>query len=75
LEKSGLSVPVVGYEIDNDQGEVVAEAELAWPDQKIICLYAEESEQLSSESLPEWTRVLLEEEWESEVKSLFNVSN
>ncbi len=40
----GGEVPMVGFEFQNDDGEVVAEAELAWPDHKIVGLLEEQAE-------------------------------
>ena len=34
----GLPVPEVGFELDGPGGRVLAEAELAWPEQKVAVL-------------------------------------
>src|SRR5262249_27685810 len=39
-----LSLPVVGYELADEQGRVRADAELAWPSQKIVVLLPERME-------------------------------
>ena len=39
-----LPLPENGYEIQDDQGRVCAEAELAWPSKKVAVLLPEQSE-------------------------------
>lgn len=34
LQSHSLSAPTLGYELQNDEGEIIAEADLAWPSQK-----------------------------------------
>ena len=36
--KDALSLPELGYELDGPKGEVLAEAELAWPDQQLAVI-------------------------------------
>ena len=43
LAQGGWSVPEVGFELENDAGEIIAECELAWPDLRIAILQAEQS--------------------------------
>ena len=40
----GSDAPTVGFEFQNDEGEVVAEAELAWPEYKVAGLLEEQAE-------------------------------
>ena len=44
---AGLPAPVVGFELANDGDEVLAEAELAWPTQRIVVLHEEQVEKVS----------------------------
>ena len=44
---AGLPAPVVGFELANDGDEVLAEAELAWPTQRIVVLHGEQVEKVS----------------------------
>ena len=43
LIESGKPVPVVGYELEGSRGGVAAEAEIAWPDQKVAVLVGEQT--------------------------------
>lgn len=36
--KDSLSLPELGYELEGPKGEVLAEAELAWPDQQLAVI-------------------------------------
>ncbi|MGO3919507.1 hypothetical protein [Acinetobacter venetianus] len=38
LKDQGVSMPLVGFELEGSKGEILAEAELLWNDQKIIVL-------------------------------------
>jgi DEAD/DEAH box helicase domain-containing protein len=40
----GRPLPVVGYELQDEQGRVCAEAELAWPSKKVAALLPEQDE-------------------------------
>lgn len=71
LHKAGIPVPVVGYELGNELDEVVAEAELAWPDQQLICLFPEENQLMDAGMLPEWSRIIVEDGWADEVVLFF----
>ena len=44
LAASGVEMPEVGYELADDHGVVVCEAELAWPHAKICVLGPEQNE-------------------------------
>ena len=41
---SGLPVPQVGYELADSTGSVLAEAELAWPQQRLAVLHGEQAD-------------------------------
>lgn len=43
LARGGWAVPEVGFELVNDAGEIIAEAELAWTDLEIAMLEADQS--------------------------------
>jgi DEAD/DEAH box helicase domain-containing protein len=37
-------LPLIGYELADDRGHVVAEAEMAWPDQRLVVLTADQDD-------------------------------
>ena len=41
---AGLPVPVPGFELTDDNGRVLAEAELAWPKRRVAVLHGEQAE-------------------------------
>ena len=41
---TGLPTPDVGFELTDDKGEVQAEAELAWPKERVAVLHGEQAE-------------------------------
>ena len=41
---AGLPVPQLGFELADDNGEVLAEAELAWPTERVAVLHGEQAE-------------------------------
>jgi hypothetical protein len=41
LIDTGVSVPQLGFELENDMGEIVGEAFLAWVDQKVVMIFDE----------------------------------
>ena len=43
MAEMGMPVPEVGFELADSAGRVVAEAELAWPDERLAVLLGEES--------------------------------
>lgn len=61
LDKGGM-LPVMGFELVGEQDAVVAEGELAWPEQKIICLMEEEMAYRSVFEENGWQVVLLDTE-------------
>ena len=42
--EQGRPLPVNGYELQDEQGRVCAEAELAWPSKKVAMLLPEQAE-------------------------------
>lgn len=44
LAQQGLAVPAVGHELANARGHVVAEAELAWPEQLLVVLRPDQAD-------------------------------
>ena len=73
--------PAVGYELANDRGNVVAEAEMAWPDNFLVLLTADQ-EDLAVEWLNAgWTALILSvdclqvasEPWVHAVASKLNI--
>lgn len=38
LQSLSLPAPTVGYELQDDDGEIIAEADLAWPIQKQVLI-------------------------------------
>lgn len=42
LIERGFSAPTVGYELVNEEGEIIAEAELAWPSKQVALLLPEQ---------------------------------
>lgn len=55
LATHGTDLPEPGYELAGTQGEVIATAELAWPDKKKACLRPGEMEQASEFTKQGWT--------------------
>lgn len=43
LQTASLPVPVVGFALQDEQGEIVAEADLAWPDQQSAIIFEDEA--------------------------------
>jgi DEAD/DEAH box helicase domain-containing protein len=61
FENSGWSVPEVGYELEGQEGEVIATAELAWIELKIVFLLEEEQAFESKFNEAGWSANLLTE--------------
>ncbi|MGL5336510.1 MAG: Zn-binding domain-containing protein [Enterovibrio sp.] len=47
LMEKGLSAPHVGYELTNEEGEILADAELAWPNNQVALLLPEQQETIN----------------------------
>ncbi|MEN8166456.1 MAG: hypothetical protein ABFR65_03145, partial [Pseudomonadota bacterium] len=65
--RQGGVIPTVGYELQNHDGEVIAEAELAWPEHRVAGLLDEQDEFLSIFQSAGWRAFRLDEagEWAS----------
>jgi DEAD/DEAH box helicase domain-containing protein len=51
MAKAGIESPVVGYELLDDKGRIVAEAELAWSEKRIAILVGDANESMVEEFL------------------------
>jgi DEAD/DEAH box helicase domain-containing protein len=54
--------PTVGYELANERGSVVAEAEMAWPDKSLVLLTADQEDLAFEWSNAGWTALILSED-------------
>lgn len=52
--EKGLPLPVVGYELQDEQGRVCAEAELAWPVKKVAVLMTSQKEGVEAFESRDW---------------------
>ncbi|WP_031432528.1 hypothetical protein [Methylomarinum vadi] len=55
LSSLGVEIPILGYELENEEGEVLAEAFLAWTNQKIAVLFDDVLEDQSVFTAMGWT--------------------
>lgn len=62
LAKAGAAVPEVGLELADEKGRVVADAELAWPETKLVLLRADQADLVSAWSDAGWQVVELTED-------------
>ena len=62
LADTQLTPPVVGYEMTNAKGQVVADAELAWPTKQLVVLRADQDDLVSIWNAATWQVVLLDED-------------
>ena len=62
LADAQLTPPVVGYEMTNAKGQVVADAELAWPTKQLVVLRADQDDLVSIWNAATWQVVLLDED-------------
>jgi len=44
LLEDGIPLPMVAYELQGEHGEIIAEAELAWMDEKCVAMFAEQKD-------------------------------
>ena len=65
LADQGLSAPVVGHELADEQGMVVAEAELAWPDLTLVVLTAGQADLASIWDAAGWRVMVLDDAGEN----------
>jgi DEAD/DEAH box helicase domain-containing protein len=54
-DAASIVLPEPGFEIANSDGEIVAVAELAWPDQKVCVLTEEQKEYANAARITGWT--------------------
>jgi DEAD/DEAH box helicase domain-containing protein len=68
IASSAVPLPEVGYEGADERGRVFAEAELAWPDQKLVVLTSTQDDQAAGWRSKEWAVLLSSTEgWADEV--------
>ena len=61
LARQGLPAPIVGYELANSRGHVVAEAELAWPDALLVVLRADQTDMESQWTDAGWRALVMDQ--------------
>jgi len=62
LADEQLTPPVVGYEMTDAIGKVVADAELAWPTKQLVVLRADQDDLMPIWEAASWQVVLLDED-------------
>jgi DEAD/DEAH box helicase domain-containing protein len=68
IASASVPLPEVGYEGADERGKVFAEAELAWPDQKLVVLTSTQDDQAADWRSKGWTVLLSSAEgWADEV--------
>jgi DEAD/DEAH box helicase domain-containing protein len=63
LMRRGQPVPIVGFELQDGAGAIVAEAELAWPEHRIAVLREDQTDFVSAFQGTGWTAVMLGADW------------
>ncbi|NLC36420.1 MAG: DUF1998 domain-containing protein, partial [Alcaligenaceae bacterium] len=61
LAKAGATVPGVGYELANEKGAVVADAELAWQTEQLAVLRPDQDDLVSVWQAAGWTTLMLDD--------------
>ena len=61
LAQAGALVPVIGLELADDKGSVVADAEIGWTDAKVVVLRADQSDMVDAWSERGWKALCLDE--------------
>jgi DEAD/DEAH box helicase domain-containing protein len=54
-------LPLIGHELANERNQVVAEAEMAWPDKRLVLLTAEQEDMADAWTGAGWTVLQLSE--------------
>jgi DEAD/DEAH box helicase domain-containing protein len=72
LIDTGVSVPQFGYELENDRGEIVGEAFLAWIDQKVVMIFDEYESDQATFANAGWQAFLVSD-FEQDPQSLIQV--
>ena len=63
LADAGVEIPEIGYEYADDEGVVIAEAELAWPRWKVCVLLDRQAEFSGAWAAAGWRAVPLSDHW------------
>ena len=63
LADAGVDIPEIGYEYADDQGVVIAEAELAWPRARVCVLLDSQAEFSVAWATAGWRVVPLSDRW------------
>jgi len=61
LAAKGLSAPVVGHELADEHGDVIAEAELAWPNVTLVVLTAGQADMATIWAAAGWRVMVLDD--------------
>src|SRR5690606_22566549 len=61
LAEAGAAVPEVGLELADEKGRVLADAELAWPSEKLVVLRDDQADLTEVWATARWTVVELDE--------------
>jgi len=61
LAAQGLSAPVVGHELADEHGDVIAEAELAWPNVALVVLTAGQADMATIWAAAGWRVMVLDD--------------
>ena len=64
-----VPIPEVGFELEGDKGEVIGQAELAWPDKKIVVLNEEDDSKVFDQG--DWTYWFISNSPETIAKAIF----
>ena len=64
-----VPIPEVGFELEGDKGEVIGQAELAWPDKKIVVLNEEDDSKVFDQG--DWTYWFIGNSPETIAKAIF----
>lgn len=70
LAEVNVALPIQQFELVNDKGAVIAEAELCWPDSKIVVLLDEQMEEAPMFEKQGYTVLKLEDEYDTVVAVL-----
>jgi DEAD/DEAH box helicase domain-containing protein len=71
LIETGVSVPQLGFELENEMGEIVGEAFLAWIEQKVVMIFDEYESDKVTFANAGWQAFLVSE-FELDTQSLVN---
>lgn len=82
LAKAGVAIPGVGYELINEKGAVIADAELAWPNEQLAVLRPDQEDLVSVWQTAGWATLMLDDAyaliegspWSTVVAAALNVA-